>query len=163
MPVTRISAEVAWSAKDGASRWMLAVWVVDRAGFVDRLADHVHDAAERGRADRHGDRAPVSITGWPRTRPSVVSMAMVRTVFSPRCWATSKHQAEGLAGLLVGVGGFQRVQDRRQVAVELDVDDGADDLERCGRWATAAGALWRGMGWRTCLCGDGVRGLRRRR
>ena len=26
------------------------------------------------------------------------------------------------------VGGLQRVQDRRQVAVELDVDDGADDL-----------------------------------
>src|SRR5580698_9625864 len=32
---------------------------------------------------------PVSDTSWPRTRPSVVSMAMVRTVDSPRCWATS--------------------------------------------------------------------------
>src|SRR5580698_8310055 len=32
---------------------------------------------------------PVSVTSWPRTRPSVVSMAMVRTVDSPRCWATS--------------------------------------------------------------------------
>src|SRR5665213_3289505 len=32
---------------------------------------------------------PVSLTSWPRTRPSVVSMAMVRTVDSPRCWATS--------------------------------------------------------------------------
>src|SRR6202035_2741448 len=31
----------------------------------------------------------VSLTSWPRTRPSVVSMAMVRTVDSPRCWATS--------------------------------------------------------------------------
>ena len=39
-----------------------------------------------------------------------------------------EHQAEGLARPLVGVGGLQRVQDRRQVAVELDVDDGADDL-----------------------------------
>ena len=39
-----------------------------------------------------------------------------------------QHQAEGLAGPLVGVGGLQRVQDRRQVALELDVDDGADDL-----------------------------------
>ena len=29
----------------------------DRAGFVDRLADHVHDAAERAGADRHHDRA----------------------------------------------------------------------------------------------------------
>src|SRR3954452_5598395 len=33
--------------------------------------------------------ASVSATGWPRTRPSVESMAMQRTVDSPRCWATS--------------------------------------------------------------------------
>src|SRR5271166_5714000 len=32
---------------------------------------------------------PVSATSWPRTRPSVASIAMVRTVDSPRCWATS--------------------------------------------------------------------------
>ena len=72
--------------------------------------------------------APVSITAWPRIRPSVVSMAMARTVFSPRCWATSSTRRNGSPVLLVGVGGLQRVQDRRQVAVELDVDDGADDL-----------------------------------
>ena len=29
---------------------------VDRAGFVDRIADHVDDAAEQFRADRHGNR-----------------------------------------------------------------------------------------------------------
>src|SRR5689334_4658294 len=33
--------------------------------------------------------APVSATSAPRTKPSVESMAMVRTVFSPRCCATS--------------------------------------------------------------------------
>src|SRR5262245_33321871 len=33
--------------------------------------------------------APVSVTSWPRTNPSVESMATVRTVFSPKCWATS--------------------------------------------------------------------------
>src|SRR5579872_1929925 len=33
--------------------------------------------------------APVSATSWPRTSPSVASMAIVRTVDSPRCWATS--------------------------------------------------------------------------
>src|SRR6266404_7319510 len=32
---------------------------------------------------------PVSVTSWPRTRPSAVSIAMVRTVDSPRCCATS--------------------------------------------------------------------------
>src|SRR5580658_9434774 len=31
----------------------------------------------------------LSDNSWPRTRPSLVSMAMVRTVDSPRCWATS--------------------------------------------------------------------------
>src|SRR6266536_303034 len=33
--------------------------------------------------------SPVSVTSWPRTRPSEVSIAMVRTVDSPRCCATS--------------------------------------------------------------------------
>src|ERR1700761_2371937 len=33
--------------------------------------------------------APVSTTSWPRVRPSVESMAMARTAFSPRCCATS--------------------------------------------------------------------------
>src|SRR6202030_585146 len=32
---------------------------------------------------------PVSVTSWPRTSPSLVSIATVRTVDSPRCWATS--------------------------------------------------------------------------
>ena len=81
---------------------------------------------------------PVSITSWPRTRPSVVSMAMARTVFSPRCWATSNTRRNVLAGLGVGVGGLQRVQDRGQVAVELHVDDGADHLDEA-----AFGSLWR--------------------
>src|SRR4051812_26855336 len=33
---------------------------------------------------------PVSVTSWPRTRPSDTSIAMARTVDSPRCWATSR-------------------------------------------------------------------------
>src|SRR5579884_1171269 len=32
---------------------------------------------------------PVSTTSCPRTSPSLVSIATVRTVFSPSCWATS--------------------------------------------------------------------------
>jgi hypothetical protein len=28
---------------------------VDRTGFVDRTAEHVHDATERAHTDRHGD------------------------------------------------------------------------------------------------------------
>src|SRR5438552_2629870 len=53
---------------------------------------------------------PVSETSWPRTRPSAVSIAMVRTVDSPRCCATSsttrQQPAEDLVFLrLVFVGG----------------------------------------------------------
>jgi hypothetical protein len=33
--------------------------------------------------------APVFFTWAPRTRPSVESIATQRTIFSPRCWATS--------------------------------------------------------------------------
>src|SRR5665213_759751 len=33
---------------------------------------------------------PVSRTSWPRVRPSVESIAIVRTVDSPRCCATSR-------------------------------------------------------------------------
>ena len=34
--------------------------------------------------------APVSSTCWPRVSPSVPSMAMVLTMFSPKCWATCR-------------------------------------------------------------------------
>ncbi len=66
--------------------------------------------------------APVSVTSWPRTRPSVVSMATVRTVDFAEMLRDFEHQA--IAVIL----GLERVEDRRQVAVELHVDDGADDL-----------------------------------
>ena len=47
--------------------------------------------------------SPVSRTSMPRTRPSVESMAMERTVFSPRCCATSRTRFHGwslIAGLV---------------------------------------------------------------
>ena len=65
---------------------------------------------------------PVSVTAWPRTRPSVVSMAMVRTVES-RPDAAPLRAPGGCRR-----SGFERIQDLGQVAVELHVDDGADDL-----------------------------------
>ena len=52
----------------------------------------------------------VSITSWPRTRPSVVSMAMARTAFSPRCWATSNTRRNFLpvrASVLVVSSAFR--------------------------------------------------------
>src|SRR3546814_20871740 len=37
------------------SDWSSDVCSSDRAALVDRLADHVHDATKRFRADRHAD------------------------------------------------------------------------------------------------------------
>ncbi len=64
---------------------------VDRTGFVHRLADDVDDAAQRLLADRHHDRlARVDDLLAAHETFRRVSMAIVRTVFSPRCCATSR-------------------------------------------------------------------------
>ena len=65
---------------------------------------------------------PVSVTSWPRIRPSEMSMAMQRTELSPRCCATSSTSRVAV------VLGLQRIENLRQMAVELHVDDGADHL-----------------------------------
>ena len=65
---------------------------------------------------------PVSTTSWPRTMPSVLSMAMQRTVRSPSSCATS---STSVWSCHLGV---QRVLDERQFAVELHVHHGAHHL-----------------------------------
>jgi len=54
-------------------------------------------------------------------------MAMVDHVLT-QVLGDFQDQGEGLARLLVDVLGLQGVQDRRQLAGELNVHDGADDL-----------------------------------
>ena len=94
----------------------------DRAFLVDRLADDVDDAAEHFRADRHGDRragvgdrlaANQTFGRVHRDGADGVLAEMLRDF---------EHEA------LAAVVGLERVQDRRQVIVERNVDDGADDL-----------------------------------
>ena len=41
---------------------------------------------------------PVLMTDWPRLRPSVCSIEIVRTVLSPKCCATSKTSRIGKSG-----------------------------------------------------------------
>ena len=95
---------------------------VDGPALVDRLADHVEDAAERLGADRHGDRgagvghflaAHQAVGRVHRDRADGLLAEMLRHF---------EHQPVALVGQL------QRVQDRRQLAVEVDVHDGARDL-----------------------------------
>ena len=62
---------------------------LDRTGLVDRLAHHIHDAAEGLVADGDGDRLAGIDHLLAAHQTFGRSMAIVRTVFSPRCWATS--------------------------------------------------------------------------
>ena len=73
-----------------------------------------------------------------------------------------EHQSEGLAGALIGVRRLQRAEDRRQVAVELHVDDGADDLNDAAGGDAGLGSGERvGHGWvsmRDCFSPPSMRG-----
>ena len=98
------------------------LFAFDRTGFVDRIADHIDDAPEQAGADRHGDRragvgdflaAHQPFAGVHRDGAHGVFAELLRDF---------QHQAVAL------VGGLQSVEDRRQVFVEMHVDDSADDL-----------------------------------
>ena len=93
----------------------------DRAGFVDRLAQHVHDAAERLRADRHGDR--------------LAGVADADAALQPFAGAHRDGADHAVTQLLlhlegqIGIRDLQRVIDLGdRVPRELHVHHGADDL-----------------------------------
>ena len=90
MPVTRIAASVDWSTNSGASAWIGAVSSAP-IGPSSSIGSPMTFMMRPSVFGPTGTRIcePVSRTGWPRVRPSVESIAMVRTVDSPRCWATS--------------------------------------------------------------------------
>ncbi len=96
MPVTRISDEVDCSSNDGASRW-IGRYMVVLIGPCSSIGAPTTFMIRPRVPGPTGARieVPVSVTGWPRVRPSEVSMAMVRTMFSPRCWATSRTRVKG--------------------------------------------------------------------
>ena len=95
---------------------------VDGARLIDRLADHVDDAAERSFADRHPD-------GRARVGDLLAAGQALGNVHGD---AAHRVLAEVLGHLqdeaVAVVGGFQRVQDGGQVVAELHVHDGADYL-----------------------------------
>ena len=102
---------------DGAQAFGL-----DRAGFVDRLADDVHDAAERAVADRNRDRlAGVGHFLAAHQTFGGVHRDGAHGGFTEML-GDFQHQA------VVAVLGFERIENGRQVAFELHVDDGAHDL-----------------------------------
>src|SRR6516162_2871751 len=91
IPVTRISASVDWSMNSGAG-----LWIGDRRLVCTGPRSSTGSPTTwRMRPRVSGPTGivigpPVSATRVPRTSPSVLSIATVRTVFSPSCWATSR-------------------------------------------------------------------------
>src|ERR1700704_1127930 len=94
----------------------------DRPGFVDRLADHVHDAAERARTDRHHDR----VAGVADFLAADQAFCRIHGDGTHRGFAEMLRDLEHQA--VAAVLRLERVQNGRQMAFELHVDDGADDL-----------------------------------
>src|SRR5262245_10113133 len=96
MPVSKACTCVSWSVNFGASRWIgdrveVATGPFWSPGSPITFMMRPSVASPTGTVMP----CPVSRTSSPRTRPSVVSMAIVRTVFSPRCCATSSTRFQG--------------------------------------------------------------------
>ncbi|MNN75314.1 hypothetical protein D3C81_1916080 [compost metagenome] len=93
----------------------------NRAGFVDRATQHVHDAAQGACTDRHGDAA-AGVVGDQATLQAVGGAQRNRA---------DDAVTELLLHFQRDFGAFhvQRVVHTRYVAArEFDVDDRADDL-----------------------------------
>ena len=112
---------------------------IDRPALVDRLADHIQDPAERLAADRHRDR----LAGVDHL---LAAGEAIGAVHGDRAHGRFAEMLGDLEDQLVAViVGVQRVQDRRQGAVELDVDDRAHHLgDPAGLDVVAADIVHRG-------------------
>jgi hypothetical protein len=95
---------------------------LDGASFVDRLADDVHDAAERRFADRHGDR----LAGIRDFLAARQAFGNVHGDAAHRALAEMLRDFENKA--IAVVRRLERVENFRQMTVELHVDDRTDHL-----------------------------------
>ena len=130
MPVSKISTLVDCSTNCGGARWMgMRVLVLDGRAVVDRLADDVEDAPQALRADRHGDGP----AGVAHHHPADEAVGGVHGDGADGVLAEVLRDLERevvLGARDAGVGELEGVQDLRELALgELDVDDGADDLD----------------------------------
>jgi len=123
MPVSKSSVRVESSVTGGGSRWIgHALLGLDRTAVVDRIAEEVEHAAERGRADRHGERRPgVGDVFTAESGRRSSSRATHRTLPPPRCCCTSPTRCRAMPfPSRVDVDG---VEDRRDCVLgKLDVE-----------------------------------------
>ncbi len=95
---------------------------LDGAGLVHRLADDVHDAPERGVAHRHLDRR----AGIPDFLAAHQAFGRVHGDGAHGVLAQVLRHLEHEARAMIL--GLERIEDCRQLIVELDVHDGARHL-----------------------------------
>ena len=95
---------------------------LDRTALVDGLADHVHDPPERLGADRHGDGA----AGIDRVLAAHEPFGRVHGDGAHDILAQMLRHLEHQRP--VAAIDVERVQDRRDIALETDVHDGAQNL-----------------------------------
>jgi hypothetical protein len=102
MPVSNACTCVACSVNAGGGRWIgyllaLSIGPFSSTGRPTTFMMRPSVASPTGTVMP----SPVSMTSMPRTRPSETSIEMVRTVFSPRCCATSRTRFQG-SSLMAG-------------------------------------------------------------
>ena len=112
IPVSKTSTLVLCSWKVGGVLWMGEVFLAptgprSSTGSPMTFKMRPRHSGPTGMAMG----APVSRASIPRTRPSELSMAMVRTVFSPRCCATSNVRLS-LADEMLGLVTFSALRIR---------------------------------------------------
>ena len=95
---------------------------LDGARLINGLADHIDDAPERRLADRHGNRG----AGIGHLLAAHEPFGNVHRNAAHRGSAEVLRDFENKA--VAAIRRFECVQDFRQMLLELDVDDGADDL-----------------------------------
>jgi hypothetical protein len=103
MPVSKACTRTSCSMNWGAGRWMGRLEVARTGPFSSTgspMTLRMRPRVALPTGTWMG--APVFFTATPRASPSVVSMAMQRTVFSPRCCATSTVRLSG-SGLMVAL------------------------------------------------------------
>ena len=130
MPVSSSSTDGESSSNFGAGWWIARrCFGLDRARLVDRAAEHVHDAAERARPDRHRD-ACAGVLRLHAT-PQAVGRAHRDRAHDAVAELLLHLESQTLLDQLVGRIGLEdeRVIDLRHlVARELDVHDCANAL-----------------------------------
>jgi len=91
IPVIKISLPCPYSTKVGASLW-IGNFILVLIGPLSSIGYPMTFMILPKHSGPTGTMIglPVSSTGYPLTRPSVASMAMVLTLESPKWWETSK-------------------------------------------------------------------------